>query len=95
MPSGGKRAGAGRKKGYKSIVAERYNTALAKEVEKHAPALILALLSKAKTGDVPAIKEIHDRLMGRPLNVFEPDDDGNLTLPFQLVIKRKDETTGD
>lgn len=88
MKNGGKRPGAGRKKGEKAKLAELYNLELAKEVEKEKLPIIKALIEKAKLGDVPAIREIHDRLMGKAPQPFQ-DDDGNPILPFQIIIKPK------
>jgi hypothetical protein len=65
MQNGGKRAGAGRKPGYKAKVAEAYNTLLASEVDKHKIQIIAALIKKAKAGDTVAIKEIHERISGK------------------------------
>ena len=88
MPNGGKRPGAGRKPGIKAKIAEAYNELLAKEVNKEGLPIIQALITKAKTGDIPAIKELHDRLMGKAPQPFQ-DDEGNAILPFQLIVKQQ------
>lgn len=66
MPKGGKRPGAGRKPDItKQAAAEAYTEALAQLVQKEHLPIIRALIDKAKSGDVPAIKEIHERLLGK------------------------------
>ena len=61
---------------------EEYTTKLTEALPEISPVLI----EKAKSGDMVAIKELHDRVMGKaPQNVGLTDGDGN---PFSLVIKR-------
>ena len=84
MQNGGKRPGAGRKPGYKAKVAELYMELLAKEVEKQKLPIIQALINRAKTGDVQAIKEIHDRLAGKPEQAITGKDGKDL---FPVLIR--------
>jgi hypothetical protein len=65
MANGGKRPGAGRKKAGHTIQAEAYRAYLVSEVMKNAKPIVAALIDKAKTGDVQAIKELHERAMGK------------------------------
>jgi hypothetical protein len=88
MAHGGKREGAGRKLGIKAKIAEAYNVLLAQEVKREGLPIIQALITKAKTGDVQAIKEIHDRLMGKAPAILDPGD--NDMEVFQFVIKRRE-----
>ncbi len=65
---GGKREGAGRKKGSKA--SHTLQAAIAKQqlIEKYienAKPINQALVDKALTGDIQAIKEIHDRVWGK------------------------------
>ena len=76
MKNGGKREGAGRKPGTKAKLAELYNELLAKEVAKEKLPIITALITRAKTGDIAAIKEIHDRLMGKAEQPITGKDGG-------------------
>jgi len=65
---GGKRPGAGRKKGSKdpkTIQAEILKNLLIQEVVKEKAPLIRALISKGKKGDVSALREIFDRVLGK------------------------------
>ena len=70
------------RKATKEIIA-KYKERLA----QHLPKIEPVLLSKAESGDMVAIKEIHDRVMGKP-----PQDltvGSNPELPFRIVeIKR-------
>lgn len=67
MALGGKRQGAGRKPDItKQKAAEAYSKVLFEYIEKEAKPIAQALIDKAKAGDIPAVKEIHDRLMGKP-----------------------------
>jgi hypothetical protein len=65
---GGKRLGAGRKKGSMAshtIEALEIRSHLIKEAIKEKKPLIKALMEKAKQGDVPALREILERTLGR------------------------------
>lgn len=74
MAHGGARPGAGKKKGSKAS-----HTIEAQEAKKLMIASFLerqkevdnALLEKAVTGDVPAIKEVYDRVYGKAVNPVE------------------------
>ncbi len=43
-----------------------------------------ALIAKAMSGDVPAIKELADRLDGKPATVIENGEDG----PLQILVRK-------
>jgi hypothetical protein len=78
MQSGGKRPGAGRPKGAVSGHTKEaliFKEELIKRVLKEKGPLIEALIGKAKTGDVQALKEINDRLLGKPLQQVGLDDE--------------------
>jgi hypothetical protein len=81
MANGGARPGAGRKPDLKKqAIAEAYTKALAEAVAKEQIPIIQALIGKAKTGDVAAIKEIHERIAGKVKD--EMNLIGNLTHTF-------------
>lgn len=68
MPSGGKRAGAGKPKGYKAshtLEAELYRKELIKQIVENKKPLARALVKKGLKGDVPALKEINERALGK------------------------------
>lgn len=90
--TGGKREGAGRKpgsRGHNTKVAEALKTEFIAEYKKRRKTIWKALLDRAEQGDIPAIKEANERAMGKVPATIETDD-GDLTLPFTLIIKRKD-----
>lgn len=69
MQNGGKRQGAGRPKGAVSGHTKEaliFKEELIKRVLAEKGPIIDALIKKAKTGDVQALKEINDRLLGKP-----------------------------
>jgi hypothetical protein len=75
MAHGGKRPGAGRKKG---LEAEIYRQVLLAKIGEHKEALAAALVNKGLTGDVPALKEINERALGKV------KDNMDLTVAFSL-----------
>jgi hypothetical protein len=88
MALGGKRPGAGRKKAQHTIQSEALKAYLIAEVIKEKEPIVKALILKAKTGDVPALKEVFERVLGKPVPVL-PDGD-EAVLPFALIIKQRD-----
>lgn len=68
MAKGGKRKGAGRKKGSfatHTLQAQEARKLLVAKYIKEQTGIDQALIDKAKTGDVPAIKELYDRVYGK------------------------------
>ena len=55
----------GRKKGTRTLEASLAREYMAKHVGTYMPMIFQALVEKAKTGDVPAIKELLDRCFGK------------------------------
>jgi hypothetical protein len=64
---GGFREGAGRKRGFASIEAEKAREFICKRVAEELGPIVASLIEKAKKGDVPAIKELFDRAWGKPI----------------------------
>lgn len=62
---GGKRAGAGRPKAAHTIEAEALKKYLIEQVVLQKGPLVQALISKALIGDVPALKEVFERSLGK------------------------------
>ncbi len=62
---GGYRRGAGRKKGFAAKNAEEARKLLSERVAAEIGSIGDALISKAKEGDIAAIKELFDRAWGR------------------------------
>ena len=68
MEHGGKRKGSGRKKGSKAthtVLAEQAKAELINAYIKNITPINEALIKKATSGDIQAIKEIHDRVWGK------------------------------
>ncbi len=62
---GGYRAGAGRKQGFAAKNAEKARQILSKMVMREIEPIGEALISKAKKGDVSAVRELFDRAFGK------------------------------
>ena len=62
---GGYRAGAGRKQGFAAKNAEEARRILSERVAQEIGPISDVLVSKAKKGDIQAIKELFDRAWGR------------------------------
>lgn len=77
MPKGGPGRGQGRKKGSKSLASEAYRQFLIKEVSKEKGPIVAALIEKAKRGDVLALREINDRVLGRATEHVDLTSGGN------------------
>ena len=89
MPNGGRRPGAGRPKGSKAkhtIEGEAYRAALIAAVLKEKAPLIEALIAKARAGDIPALKEINDRVLGKSTESIDLTSKGK-ELKMPSVIK--------
>ncbi len=65
MARGGKRPGAGRKKGFSAITAEESRKVIADLVAKDIAPITKALIKKAKQGDVKAASLLFDRAFGK------------------------------
>ena len=63
---GGYRQGAGRKRGFAAKSAEEARRVFSETVATEITPIAKALITKAKKGDVRAIKELLDRAWGRP-----------------------------
>lgn len=87
MASGGKRIGAGKPKGYKhhrTIEKQVAAQTLEDMLRPHQADVADALVKKAKSGDTGAIKEYHERLLGKVKEKVEVD--GNLHTELDLTI---------
>ena len=95
MALGGKRPGAGRPKAPHTKAAEAFRAYLIAETMKEKEPIVKALIRAAKNGEVKALAELLDRVLGRPVTpIAGADEDGNV-LPFQIVIKRRPDESGD
>lgn len=71
---GGKRPGAGRKKGFAAVEAEKQRQLLVERLAPHVEEIVAALAEKAKSGDVAAAKELFDRAWGKATQTVEVED---------------------
>lgn len=71
MANGGARPGAGRKVANHTLEAAVLRQKLIEAYSLRAPEINKALIDKAITGDVPAIKELHDRVHGKAMQAIE------------------------
>lgn len=83
MAHGGARQGAGRKKG---LDAEAYRKALLDEIAKNKEPLAIALVAKGLTGDVPALKEINERALGKVKDNLDVNVSISLTKLFNQTV---------
>jgi len=81
MPSGGSRPGAGRK----PLEATKLRQALIKIAEKNADKLSKVLYDKAMQGDLPSIKEVIDRGIGKAIQPIAGSDGGNLIVEHHII----------
>lgn len=90
MARGGSRPGAGRKKDSKekqTLVKEQALLALREMVLRDITPVTEALIKKAKTGDVPAIKELFDRAFGKAPQAITDADGQSLVIAFDTAFK--------
>jgi hypothetical protein len=71
MSHGGKRENAGRKKAAHTIQAEKFRALLIASVVKESRPLIKSLIAQGKRGNVKALSEIFDRVLGRAPETLE------------------------
>jgi hypothetical protein len=88
MAKGGKREGAGRKRAPHTIQAEAAKKRLVAMFVAVQEPIFEALLGKALTADIPAIKELFERVWGKVPATIDPGD--NDMEVFQFVIKRRE-----
>ncbi len=82
MSQGGKRAGAGRKKGFAAVKAEQARAYFAEQVGASLEPIIRGLIEKAVAGDIRAAQALFERAYGRP---HTPEGE----VPQQLVVTVK------
>jgi hypothetical protein len=77
----------GRKKGTRTIEAEMARAYIAKNVGRYMPMIFQALVEKAKTGDVPAVKELFDRAFGKAFQQMDFTSKGESINPSGTDVK--------
>ncbi len=93
MANGGKRPGAGRPKGTiakHTLEAQELRKRLIEAAKENWEAIVFTLIDKAVSGDTIALRELLDRVLGKPVTpLASADEQGNL-LPFQIIVKQKE-----
>lgn len=79
---GGRRQGAGRKKGFAAKSAEEARKYLSERVAAEIGPIADVLLNSAKTGNTRAIKELFDRAWGRAPQAIQVDTGDKLPVPI-------------
>jgi hypothetical protein len=89
MAKGGKQPGAGRPKGSlakHTLEAQEFRKRLIQRVMPVWDDIIDTMIEKAAMGDMRAIEEINNRILGKAIQpLASADNEGNI-LPFQIVI---------
>lgn len=85
MSAGGKREGAGRKKGYAAIQAEKSREIIVKQLETEWAPIVEKAIEQAKNGDAVARNWVSERGYGRvPQAIMTEDEEGNI-VPLQTI----------
>ena len=88
---GGKRIGAGRKRGFAAKNAEESRRVLSEMVMRDIESIGKALITKAKKGDVMAVRELFDRAFGKAPQTAKIDlSEERVPIPLLDVIEFKD-----
>lgn len=83
---GGKREGAGRKKGVASILADKARNFIAEQVDKELRPIVEKAIEQAKVGDSKAREWLSERAWGKAIQaVVTKDEDGN-DLPITGIV---------
>jgi len=92
---GGKRTGAGRKKGFAAKNAEEARRILSEMVMSEIEPIGKALINMAKKGDVVAARELLDRAFGKAPQTAKIDlsETRPLVIHFDKSFEKKFETT--
>lgn len=82
---GGYRAGAGRPIAAHTLQAETAKAALIALYIKNAKPINLALIKKAKAGDIQAIRELHERVFRKVTQPLGGDKDNPLIIAMNRI----------
>ncbi len=94
MAKGGKREGSGRKKGVATIEREKAKDYIAQRIGEYMPVIFAAMIEKALTGDIQAIKELFDRGFGKAHESVDITSGGNV-IPIYSGISGHDSNKKD
>jgi hypothetical protein len=79
----------GRPKAPHTIATEALKKFIIEKVTAEKEPIINALIAKAKDGDVPAIRELYDRALGKATQPVSMDED--MFEGIQIIIKQKND----
>lgn len=85
MAHGGKREGAGRKKGLASVLAEHTRNYIAVRVKKEQGPIIKKAIDQAKAGDAAARAWLYERAFGKAVQPIEGPEDGLMPVLVQFL----------
>lgn len=84
---GGKREGAGRKKGVPTLLAEKARAYIAEQLAKNLPPIVERAIEQAKAGDKYARDWLSDRGWGKAVQaIVTQDADGNVQAITGIVV---------
>lgn len=93
MALGGKREGAGRKKGYAAIEAEKARERICKELEKTWKPIVLKAIAQAKAGDPVARAWLYERGYGKVAQAIVTENEEGERLPITGMVITQDGDT--
>lgn len=91
MALGGKREGAGRKKGYAAIEAEKSRERICKELEKTWKPIVVKAIAQAKDGDPIARAWLFERGYGKVVQAVVTEDENGERMPITGMVITIDE----
>lgn len=83
---GGKREGAGRKKGIASILADKARDFIAEKVDKELGAIVDRAIEQAKAGDYKAREWLSERGWGKAVQAIVTKDPEGNDLPITGIV---------
>jgi hypothetical protein len=86
MALGGKREGAGRKKGYAAIQAEKTRELICKALEKDIKPIIVKAIKQAKDGDPVARSFLFERGYGKVAQAIVTEDENGEHQPITGMV---------
>ena len=72
----------GRPKGYVALEAEKARQLITERINEHLESIISALIKKAKSGDIRAIRELFDRSWGKPVQAVNASVSSESPIPL-------------
>lgn len=86
MAKGGKREGAGRKKGEATLIAQKSRIYLAKRLAKELNPIVSKAIEDAKKGDKAAREWLFDQAFGKAPQAVTLSDDNGDPIAFNVVL---------